>query len=194
MNAVLFYVIATALVLAAAASLALPAPRAALIAAGAAMVCLVVFLLAAQLYLTALVLVLSLGGALVVLALLARRTVGLEILEGVRGWVGAWPLAAVACAAAGAGLVVLFALNSSRWISGSHTGYSLLTVIHYREPIAAAVGAIALGLAAVIAVVVVAVGHDERAVDASREARRRKQERQERRRIDREAARRSGGR
>ncbi len=196
-NAIGFYAAALLVVASGLACMVLPSPRHAL-AAGLA-------------FLVAVALMLGVSGAslLALAQLLLPAAFGAFIWWRVRsytsglidnrvaGFIRVWPVGLGIALACGVLLVGLLLSHSGDWAQRGHGGGSLLTVLHYREPIEALLAAGLLALALVGSILTAAVSEDERLHTANIEARRRKQERIARQRADREAARRKragGGR
>lgn len=185
----MFYVLAALIVAAAVAAVALPAPLHVLLAVMAVDVLVGVLLIDAGAWQIGAVAVLGPTLALLVVGLLLQRSGHGALLEEAPGWAAAWPAGAAAAAALAVLLAWATASSVADGARGGGTRPQLVTVLHYRTPIA-------LGVAVVLALVAIAgglligrLGEDERALDRAVEERRRREQHAELRRQQRLAAR-----
>ncbi|MHB8718311.1 MAG: hypothetical protein ACYDAC_05405 [Candidatus Dormibacteria bacterium] len=183
----MFYVLAALLVASALVALALPSTRASVVAVMVFDVLVGVLLMAAgSLLLGVIALVAPAAVLAVVVEVLRRNGYGDLIREG-PAFAGSWPVVVVA----GALLTAIVAFTANDSAPGDHvanTTASLLTVLHYRTPVAAGV-ALATALVALLGAVLIGrTGDDERHVDATAELRRLREDRAAARRQNRAAA------
>jgi hypothetical protein len=183
-----FYVLAVLIVLAALAAVVSPSTRVVLLAVMTGDLLVGILLIASGAYLLGAIALVLPAGCLLVVASLLRRSGYAALLADIPGRASSWPLAAGVCAGIG---VLLFWTTATRVedTAASGGGQSLLTVLHYRTPIA-------LGVAAVLAIVSVGgalmigrTGDDERVLDRAAEQRRLREQRAQLRRDHRAAAR-----
>lgn len=191
----MFYVLALLIVLAALASVLAPTTRLVLLAVMVGDVLVGILLLAAGAYLVGAIALVMPALCLAVVALLLRRHGYAPLLADLPGRAGGWPLAVAASSAVG----ILLAWTAAARVedtAGSSSGPDLLTVLHYRTPVAFGVMA-ALAITAVAGALMIArPGDDERALDRAAEHRRLREQRTRMRREHRAEARaqRSAGR
>jgi hypothetical protein len=108
--------------------------------------------------------------------------------EHLPGWSSWWPVAAVVTGLGGLAAVILLAAQNGGWHSGNSTA-NLITILHYRFPLALLVAIAVLALGAAAAWLAATVSQDETRHHETLEEKRQREERMARRRADREAAR-----
>lgn len=184
----MFYVLAVLIVLAALASVLAPTTRLVLLAVMAGDVLVGVLLMAAGAYVVGAVALVAPTLCLAAVALLLRRSGYAPLLADIPGPAGGWPYAVGAAAGLGV-LLVWTAAARVDDIARSSAGPDLLTVLHYRTPVAVAV-LVALALTALGGAMLIGrPGDDERVLDRVAEQRRLREQRTQQRRENRAAAR-----
>ncbi len=188
-NAVAFYVAAVLVVVSALACVAMPEPRHA-VAAGLATVLAVAILLAVTgAYLVAVVVAVLPAAAALWIWMRARQAATALLDPATAGRGKTWQAGAAVATVAAVLLTWAVVQGGGGWAPQGQGGDSLISVLHWREPVA---GLLALALILGGTLGAWLIGHesaDEKAYDAARDERRRKQEKIERRRTDREVAR-----
>jgi hypothetical protein len=188
LSTAVFYVLAVLIVLAAFGAVLSPSTRLVLLAVMAGDILVGILLIASGAYVVGAVALVGPAGCLLGVATLLRRNGYAALLADIPGRASSWPLAAAVSVGIG---VLLVWTTATRIVdtSGSAGDQSLLTVLHYRTPIA-------LGIVAVLAVTAVGgalmigrTGDDERVLDRAAEQRRLREVRAQTRRQHRAAAR-----
>lgn len=184
----MFYVLAILIVLAALATLVAPTVRLVLLAVMAGDVLVGVLLIVSGAYLLGAVAMLAPALCLAGVALLLRRAGYAPLLADVPGLARGWPLAVGASAAVG---IILLWTTATRVVDTAHSasGPDLLTVLHYRTPVALGVMLVLAAAAVLGGLLIGRVGDDERALDRHAEQRRLREQRSRQRREHRAAAR-----
>jgi hypothetical protein len=188
LSTAVFYVLAVLIVLAALGAVLAPSTRQVLVAVMAGDVLVGILLIASGAYVVGAVALVAPAGCLLVVAALLRRNGYTALLADIPGRPSSWPLAAAVSAGIG---VLLVWTTATRIVdtSSSAAGQGLLTVLHYRTPIALGVVA-ALAVAAIGGALMIGrTGEDERVLDRAAEQRRLREVRAQTRRQHRAAAR-----
>lgn len=184
----MFYVVAVLIVVAALGAVLSPSTRLVLLAVMAGDILVGILLIASGAYLVGAVALVVPAGCLLAVAALLRRNGYAALLADIPGRAASWPLAA----AVSAGIGVLLVWTTATRVSGtsaSAAGQSLLTVLHYRTPIALGVAAVLVVAAVGGALMIGRTGNDERLLDRAAEQRRLREMRAQTRRAHRAAAR-----
>ena len=184
----MFYVLAILIVVAALATLVAPTVRLVLLAVMAGDVLVGVLLIASGAYLLGAIALVAPVLCLAGVALLLRRGGYAPLVSDVPGLARGWPVAVGAAVAVG---IVLLWTAATRVVDTAHgsSGPDLVTLLHYRTPVALGV-TVALAVAAVLGGLLVGrVGEDERVLDRHTEQRRLREQRSHQRREHRAAAR-----
>ncbi|HWF57025.1 MAG TPA: hypothetical protein VG520_01580 [Candidatus Dormibacteraeota bacterium] len=188
MSTAMFYVVAVLIVVAALGAVLSPSTRLVLLAVMAGDILVGILLIASGAYLVGAVALVVPAGCLLAVAALLRRNGYAALLADIPGRAASWPLAA----AVSAGIGVLLVWTTATRVSGtsaSAAGQSLLTVLHYRTPIALGVAAVLVVAAVGGALMIGRTGNDERLLDRAAEQRRLREMRAQTRRAHRAAAR-----
>jgi hypothetical protein len=188
LSTAVFYVLAVLIVLAALGAVLSPSTRLVLLAVMAGDILVGILLVASGAYVVGAIALVLPAGCLLVVATLLRRNGYAALLADIPGPASSWPLAA----AVSSGIGVLLVWTAATRIvdtSGTGAGQSLLTVLHYRTPIALGVTAV-LAIAAIGGALMIGrTGNDERVLDRAAEQRRLRELRAQTRRAHRAAAR-----
>jgi hypothetical protein len=184
----MFYVVAVLIVVAALGAVLSPSTRLVLLAVMAGDILVGILLIASGAYLVGAVALVVPAGCLLAVAALLRRNGYAALLADIPGRAASWPLAAAVSASIGVLLVWTTATRVSG-TSASAAGQSLLTVLHYRTPIALGVTAVLVVAAVGGALMIGRTGNDERLLDRAAEQRRLREMRAQTRRAHRAAAR-----
>lgn len=184
----MFYVLAALIVLAALATVVAPSTRLVLLSVMIGDSLVGVLLIAAGADLLGAVALVVPALCLLAVAILLRRNGYAALLADLPGRASGWPLAAAV--SAGVGILLVWATNDGvEDTPGSGPSPSLVTVLHYRTPIALGVS-VALAIVAIGAALMIGrAGDDERVLDRAAEQRRLRDQRSRLRREHRAAAR-----
>ena len=183
----MFYVLAVLIIASAAAAVAMPSTRNVVTAVMVVDVLVGILLILAGSQLLGVIALVAPAAVLAGVVSLLRRNGYDELLGDAPAFTTGWPVVVVA----GALLTLILAFTANDSAPGdnvSNTTGSLLTVLHYRTPIAVGV-ALATALAAVFGAILIGrTADDERQVDATAEQRRLREKRAADRRDNRAAA------
>ena len=183
----MFYVLAVLIIASAAAALVLPSTRRMVIAVMVFDVLVGILLIASGSQLLGAIALVAPAAVLAGVVELLRRNGYEELLADAPAFTSGWPVVVVA----GTLLTLILAFTANDSAPGDHvsnTTASLLTVLHYRTPIAAGI-AVATALVALFGAVLIGrTADDERHVDATEERRRLREQRAADRRENRAAA------